>query len=54
MAADKRAPMLVVVLLVIGLCGSVLAQANKPERRFTEGDEVEYLWGSKWYPGIVL
>ncbi len=24
------------------------------ERKFSPGDEIEYLWASKWYPGTVL
>lgn len=38
------------------LCSVADAQrrGQASERKFNPGDEIEYLWGSKWYPGTVL
>lgn len=38
------------------LCSPTIAQrrGRAPDRKFKPGDEIEYLWGSKWYPGTVL
>lgn len=40
---------------LIGTPHPVFAQRDKqPVRKFQEGDEIEYNWGSSWYPGVVL
>lgn len=43
---------LCVPLMTVFLVSPALAQKSK--RRFKEGDDIEYLWVSTWYPGTVL
>ncbi|MCA9133885.1 MAG: hypothetical protein KDA45_12050 [Planctomycetales bacterium] len=44
-------------LLVVAITASFPLSAlcqSKQKRRFKEGDEIEYQWVNKWYPGKVL
>ncbi|MCA9129216.1 MAG: hypothetical protein KDB22_19145 [Planctomycetales bacterium] len=46
------------VLFLIALASTLFLPsytwAQQSSRRFSEGDEIEYLWGNNWYPGTVL
>ncbi len=44
----------VLMLLLLGDFASAQRSRKKSARKFNPGDEIEYLWGSKWYPGTVL
>jgi hypothetical protein len=51
------ARLVVLVLAVLSLTDVSFAQRSRrsaPARQFNPGDEIEYLWVSKWYPGTVL
>ncbi len=54
---DAKSPWLLTLACVFFLQGAVLlspALAQRTKRQFKEGDEIEYLWVSTWYPGVVL
>lgn len=53
MSLRKLSYILFVALILSQLVSIVSAQSEK-RRRFKEGDEIEYLWVSKWLPGRVL
>lgn len=50
---------LVVLLATLFITDFAAAQRSRrtsaaATRKFNPGDEIEYMWGSKWYPGTVL
>lgn len=54
MSAGMRTSLLGLLIVALAPYTAAFGQASKDQRRFSEGDEIEYLWGSKWYLGTVL
>lgn len=49
-----RAIVCLISLLLLAEIASAQRSRKSTARKFNAGDEIEYLWGSKWYPGTVV